>query len=107
MAKALPLFVFLAVVLASSYSTKCYEGGNIDGFKKAKIKDECVSCLWPDIGVHTYACSPVDCSTMAAYTDLPFNCRTENDLCNSAAGVGPWFLGNTMLVLLAYVLSRN
>ncbi|KAK2145719.1 hypothetical protein LSH36_661g01024 [Paralvinella palmiformis] len=38
MAKALPLFVFLAVVLASSYSTKCYEGGNIDGFKKAKIK---------------------------------------------------------------------
>ncbi|KAK2150252.1 hypothetical protein LSH36_415g00007 [Paralvinella palmiformis] len=86
MAKALLLFASLALILASSYSMKCYEGANVDSLAKAKIKDGCGSCLWLNFGVYTYACSPVDCSLMTEYTELRFNCCMDEDLCNSGAG---------------------
>jgi hypothetical protein len=89
MAKALLLFTSLAVMLASSYAIKCYNGANVASFLKATIKDGCGSCLSLNLGIHYYVCSPVSCSLSTTLTKLGFKCCMEEDLCNSAARVGP------------------
>ncbi|KAK2139524.1 hypothetical protein LSH36_1737g00002 [Paralvinella palmiformis] len=107
MAKVILLFTPMAVMLASSDALRCYNGTNIGSHLQANIADGCGGCLSLNIGVYVYGCSPVDCSQSTFYTNLGFKCCMDKDLCNSAAGVGHWFLMNAMLVLVAYLLSRN
>ncbi|KAK2149654.1 hypothetical protein LSH36_443g06014 [Paralvinella palmiformis] len=107
MAKALFLFTFLAVIIACSEAMKCYDGANVGSLAQAKVKDGCGSCLSLNFGLRIYICSAVNCDLSAKFTRFGFKCCMENDLCNSAAGVGPSVVMYTLLVTVAYLLSRN
>ncbi|KAK2145717.1 hypothetical protein LSH36_661g00033 [Paralvinella palmiformis] len=109
MVKSILLFTSLVLILASSYAMKCYDGTNFGCFPKTKIKNGCDSCPSINSGKHThaYVCSLFNCSLSTKFTTMEFNCCMDKDLCNSAVGLGPWFLIKTMLVLVAYFLSRN